>query len=461
MLLCALRVSAGALAVDIPAPLAPAWERLVAAHPLPPGTSLLPAAAEGAPAGRLIVRLDAREPGLVIDRVALSPVTVLSDPRTNARLADVKSGAFRVLPFESVRLPDRALPVDGRFPDAPEYPLWGDVSVSFETGDVALRRWFSSLPKGPVGPRRVSVLWIGAVGDVMPARGVDAALTAGGGLESVFGDTLPVLRSNTILVGNLEAAATVGGSRFRKTYTFRFAPSALGALERAGFSYFSLANNHTFDFGRQGFLDTLAALSARGIATSGAGSDAARAALPSVIWSGETEVRLLSFGAYPVDNSGFDGRRIARAGAATPGILWLDDEGLAAARRAFIPGSFSIAMVHGGREWRSTPTAEQQRLYRALIDAGADLVIGSHPHVLQGMEARGGGLIAYSLGNFLFPGMDGTPGGQDSVILRVGVSGGGIRCVQPVAVRLRGGTVRRAATDAALRSLAGLSRDGG
>ena len=168
-------------------------------------------------------------------------------------------------------------------------------------------------------------------------------------------------------------------------------------------------------------------------------------------------VRILSFGAYPVDRTGFDGRKTAKAGPEKPGTLWLDADGLSAARAAFVPSAFSIALVHGGQEWQSQPTAEQQGLYRQLVDAGADLVIGSHPHVLQGMEARGGGLIAYSLGNFLFPGMDGTPGGQDSVILRVGISGGVIRIVQEVPVRLEGGTVRLAADDKSIRVIAALS----
>jgi poly-gamma-glutamate synthesis protein (capsule biosynthesis protein) len=146
---------------------------------------------------------------------------------------------------------------------------------------------------------------------------------------------------------------------------------------------------------------------------------------------------------------GFDGRRTARATAARPGILWLDDESLAAAARQFGPDTFDVAMVHGGEEWTSAPTPGQQRLYRRLIEAGADLVIGSHPHVLQGMEAMGGGLIAWSLGNFLFPGMDGTKGGEDSAILRLGVYRGAIRYVQSYPVRLKGGTVRRQVTEPA------------
>ena len=101
-------------------------------------------------------------------------------------------------------------------------------------------------------------------------------------------------------------------------------------------------------------------------------------------------------------------------------------------------------MVHGGQEWTRQPTGRQRELYGMLLRAGADVVIGSHSHVLQEVQAVGGGLAAWSLGNFLFPGMEGTPGGEDSAILRLGVFGGAVRYVQLVPVRLKGTAVRLA-----------------
>ena len=85
-------------------------------------------------------------------------------------------------------------------------------------------------------------------------------------------------------------------------------------------------------------------------------------------------------------------------------------------------------------------------------------MLGAHPHVLEGMEAVGGNLIAYSLGNFLFPGMEGTSGGEDSVILRLGIFEGKIRYVQVIPVRLRGGTVRRADDHTALKEILSRTR---
>jgi poly-gamma-glutamate synthesis protein (capsule biosynthesis protein) len=276
----------------------------------------------------------------------------------------------------------------------------------------------------------------------MPARGVDSQLMAQGGLERVFGDTLPLLAGSDLVLGNLEGAATRRGEKASKSFTFRFEPAALGSLARAGFSYLSLTNNHTFDYGDQGFIDSLAALSAAGIATSGAGLDEEQAWKTADLAAGDTPVRIISFGAYPVDRTGFDGRRTARAGRAKPGILWLDEQGIARAAALFSPGTLDVVMIHGGEEWTRLPTVRQRELYGGLLHAGADVVIGSHSHVLQPVEAVGGGLAAWSLGNFLFPGMEGTPGGEDSAILRLGVFAGAVRYVQLVPVRLKGTTVR-------------------
>ena len=447
------------LSVEAPDELWPTWERIVAAHPLPPGVVVnhaLPGVQRAV--DRLTVRLGPG-PGLkAARRIVLAPVGRLGEARGSVRLSDVGSGAIRTAPLDSIALPDIALAVDGLYPDDIGYPLRGDAAIGIKSDDPGLRGWYDSLPKPEEGPGRLEITWIGAVGDIMPARGVDKAMRADGGLEHVFGDTLPLLRSCSLLLGNLEAAATSAGTRATKTYAFRFDDAALGSLKSAGFSYLSLANNHTFDFGQRGFLDTLARLSQWDIGTSGAGVSEREASLPFVVQTASMEVRVLSFGAYPVDRTGFDGRKTAHASGDQPGILWCDAAGLSAASHAFSPRSFNIALVHGGQEWSSVPTAEQVRLYRELVRAGADLVVGSHPHVLQGMEALNGRLIAYSLGNFLFPGMEGTDGGEHSVLLKLGVVDGKVRCVRAIPVRLRGGTVRLAEGEDVLRTFEELTR---
>jgi poly-gamma-glutamate synthesis protein (capsule biosynthesis protein) len=108
----------------------------------------------------------------------------------------------------------------------------------------------------------------------------------------------------------------------------------------------------------------------------------------------------------------------------------------AAMEAQFGPDTFDIVMIHGGFEWHTEPSRAQVALYRSFVDAGADLVLGHHSHVVQGLEAYNGGLIAYSLGNFVFPGMYLTEYGEESVLLKVGVVDGNIRYVEPIPVRI-------------------------
>ena len=449
-----VRGTALPLFVEVSDELWPHWLRLVAESPLPAGVQSIRILPGIAPAGDRAELVYGGE-GKIVGYVPLVPVVKLWDERKMATRNEVAEGAVRLLPLTAVSLPDIALPLDGLLPDEPGYPLYRKVTLRLESRDRRLRTWLGSLeePPGLSGSAKTQLAWIEAVGDVMPARGVDEMLLSEGGVERVFGDTLPLLHGCQLLLGNLESSTASHGTAENKSYTFRFRAAAVGKLKDAGFSYLSLANNHTYDFGKEGFLDTLASLSWCGIRTSGAGKDIQAASRPIVAKAGTQEVRILSFGAFPVDKTGFDGRVSERAGSSRPGILWLDDDGLASASQAFTPDAFNIAFIHGGTEWSRTVTPEQKRLYRELLQRGADLVLGAHPHVLQGMEAVDGKLIAYSLGNFLFPGMQSTPGGQDSVILRLGIYDGKIRYVQCLPVRLSGGIVRRASTEEARKEL--------
>ncbi len=453
MLLSAAAVPGASIVVEIPDDLLPAWEKVLSASPLPLGVEIRACLDPRDLSADAIVLTRRNLIGAdfaagfrwkTVERVFAAPAAVLCDKRESIAAGEVSSSGLQVLPLERIELPFVGLAVDGLYTGQPGYPFCQEAVLGLKTEDPRLLAWFDSVQEAADDP----VLWIGAVGDVMPARGVDRILIGSGasaasdGLEAVFGDTLSILRSCDILLGNLEAAATHAGSRVKKSYNFRFNPKALGALKNAGFSFFSIANNHSFDFGIQGFLDTLENLAAFGIGISGAGKNLDEALLPVQESRKGLEIRILSFAAYPREMNGFAGRSVTPAGRDKPGVLWLDADTMKEASRAFSKDSFDIAMVHGGTEYRETPTEEQRRLYRGLLEAGADLVIGSHPHVLQGLETHGHGLIAYSLGNFIFPGMEEIPGGTSSVILLVGVYKGKIRYVREIPVRLSGPKVR-------------------
>jgi poly-gamma-glutamate synthesis protein (capsule biosynthesis protein) len=283
-----------------------------------------------------------------------------------------------------------------------------------------------------------------AVGDLMLGRGVDTLLLgSSSGIEKVFGDFLPLLQSQDLTLGNLEGALTNRTLKTPKAYNFRFSPKILAPLMRAGFGYLAPANNHVFDYGEAGLIDTITALEEAAMPASGIGRNLSEAARP---WRGRTgglEVQILSLGAYPAEGGGFDGLRDAAARADRPGILWGGDDALSSMRGNFSPDTFDIVLAHGGFEWQNEPSRAQILLYRSFIDAGADLVLGSHPHVLQAAETYRGRLILYSLGNFIFPGMDETRYGEESLLLALGLYQGEVRYAEFHPARLDGRRVFR------------------
>lgn len=391
----------------------------------------------------------------VLERNWYVPTVSFSSPFFDA--ADLgEDASYALEPLESVTLPRRGLAVSGQYPGEEGYPYYKETSAYlFGDGDESvdeevirkLAGWIDSLPAETDEPQ---FFWFGAVGDIMPGRGVSELLATANGLDAVFSDTLPYLKKVDLLAGNLEGAVTTRGVRANKSYTFRFTPPVLSHLREAGFGYLSITNNHSYDFGEIGFLDTLDALRSASIETSGAGADPEQAGLPSVFASESGEVRVLSIGAYPDERNGFSGVAHASVQDSRPGILWADAEGLRAVRAAFSEDSFDVLMVHGGREWSTAPTDEQRELYRRFVDLGADAVIGSHPHYLHGIEVYSGRLIAHSLGNFIFPGMQETAFGEESMILMLGIHDGHIRYVRMVPVNI---DVKRLSVDTSGRIL--------
>lgn len=393
-----------------------------------------------------------------------APAVFFLEPKTDIRLDEILSKKTEPIPVKllrDIRLPQKALRVSGLLPGDEAYPLVSRLVLRLEGEGPEKSRnklftWLECLP--PPEPAKVASL--AAVGDVMPGRGSDAILLASPrGKETVFGDVLPLMKKSDLLLGNLEGAVTVRGEKFVKAYNFRFPPTILDALVSSGFGYLALTNNHVYDFGDQGLLDTLDAFKAAGLPTSGAGRDLAEACRPWEKTVRGTRVRVLSLGAYPAEGTKFDGRLQAAAGENRPGILWAGETALAAMRKGFSADTFDLVLVHGGEEWHSEPAAEQKALYRSFVDAGADIVIGSHPHVLQGAEVYRGKLIAYSLGNFLFPGMDETRYGEESVLLSLGIHEGEVRYVEFHPVRLRNQVLGLDRSGEILKRFLGLCRE--
>ena len=365
-----------------------------------------------------------------------APAVPFWDKRSDISMKELHyTHKVEVLPVRDIKLPLKALSVAHNYPDNSDYPLKVNYFIMLHSNNVKISGWFHGI--NPGRDRNDKIVWIEAVGDTMLARGVDLSLLKQGGIPFIFGNTLPVLKKCDFLMGNLECVASLKGRKANKRYHFHFNPQALKKLKIAGFNYFSLANNHSLDYGFTGFLDALKNLKKEGLRVSGAGENLARASIPFLTSIKGEKIQVFSAGAFPVESSGFDGRNfIARN--KVPGILWANKDFMQLLSLKSSRITYDIVMIHGGREWTSAPTEKQKKLYRTIIDQGADLVIGSHPHYLQGFEVYKHKLIAYSLGNFIFPGMEETRYGEDSIILKAGIYRGSILYLEIYPISIKG-----------------------
>jgi len=287
------------------------------------------------------------------------------------------------------------------------------------------------LPTPTPLPAEITLL---ATGDIMLDRGPGWYIEAYGP-EIIFeGELGALLRSADITIGNLECAISERGEPLPKGYTFRAPLAAVAALEHAGFDLVSLANNHAMDYGPLALLDTHEELARAGIASVGAGPDIASAMAAEVIERDGLRIAFVGLLDAPAEGPGFS-RWSWEATADTPGVAWADTETVTAAVEAAArDADVVVAMLHFGAEYATEPTASQRALAEAAIDAGAALVIGSHPHVLQAVEEYSGGLIAYSLGNFVFDGFEGES--NTTAILRVTLTARGVTAWEMIPARV-------------------------
>lgn len=246
---------------------------------------------------------------------------------------------------------------------------------------------------------------IAAAGDVMLARSI-AGVVEGEG-AGPFGFVQDRLRAADIAVVNLETAVGVGGAPEPKAYTFQSPPRAAQRLAEAGIDVVALANNHSLDYGREGLAETLELLGTAGVEAVGAGANLEDALAPVVIEVRGVRVAFAALADVPVESGGYDVSSWSATGDAA-GMAWLTMDNLrAAVDAAEASADVVVVMLHFGNEGWAAPSERQREQARAAIDMGADLVVGSHPHVVQEVEEYGGGVIAYSLGNFVFDGFEG------------------------------------------------------
>jgi poly-gamma-glutamate capsule biosynthesis protein CapA/YwtB (metallophosphatase superfamily) len=288
-----------------------------------------------------------------------------------------------------------------------------------------------------------------AVGDVMLGRGVS-------GEPDPFGAAASWLRGADLAIGNLECAMAPEESSPepatpaardnspQQPYHLVAPPEAAGLLREAGFDLLGLANNHALDRGLAGLADTARLLEDAGLAPIGAGPDLASAYRPVVRAVGDQRLAFLAFNAVPSPRGPQWTGELPQAEQVVPWTLagWERQQALAAVRSARQEADAVIVSIHWGYEYETRLDPLQRAMAAALVEAGADLVLGHHPHVVQAVESMhrpdgGEAVIAYSLGNFVFDqGFEHTGQG---LALRIFFDRAGLRAVQglPVLAGLR------------------------
>lgn len=249
------------------------------------------------------------------------------------------------------------------------------------------------------------------VGDLLLGEYVDPVMQREG-YDFLYKQSLLYLSEPDLTAGNLEHPVTSGGVPVEGTpYVFKGSPDALPALRDAGFDVVSLANNHALDQGVEGMLDTMKHLDEAGISHMGAGSNDTEAFSPVIKEVRGIKVayiglsRVVPFASWKADKN--------VAGVAE---TYETKRAVAAIAKAKEQADIVVVMVHWGKERVDQPEPYQKDYARQYIDAGADLVIGSHPHVLQGFEMYKGKWIAYSLGNFIFTAFPKGTAGETGVL---------------------------------------------
>jgi poly-gamma-glutamate synthesis protein (capsule biosynthesis protein) len=281
-----------------------------------------------------------------------------------------------------------------------------------------------------------------AVGDIMLGWEVGRRILDKGP-ASPWSRVQDYLDRADLVVGNLECVISIGGDPWPGKRIHLRAPSrAADSLAAAGFDVVSVANNHALDFGLVAFADTLQALDTNSVLHVGGGANENAARAPVVITRNGLRIAFLAYVLPFASRPSFSTREWAaganRAGLAlgTPAAVRQD---VASARQR---ADVVVVMVHGGTEYRSRPIAAQRNIAQAALDAGASLVLGAHPHVLQGYARRGNTLVAFSLGNFVFARFEGAA--NDTAILDVTLTPNGVAAASWIPLVIEGGVPRPA-----------------
>jgi poly-gamma-glutamate synthesis protein (capsule biosynthesis protein) len=253
--------------------------------------------------------------------------------------------------------------------------------------------------------------------------------------RTVFNPAKALYAGADVTMVNLETAITNAGAAAPKQFVFRAPPSALTAIKAGGIAVVTEANNHGEDYGTEGLADTITAATRAGLPVIGIGENLEQAFAPYRATIKGQRIAILAATHVLDDNL----RDEWTATETHPGLAsgYDLDNLLAAVRQARLTSDTVAVYLHWGIETQACPTPAQEELAHQVVEAGADIVVGSHTHVLLGSGLMDGALVDYGLGNFAFYATQ--PAQRESGVLRVTVTGRRIDAYRWVPARLSGG----------------------
>jgi poly-gamma-glutamate synthesis protein (capsule biosynthesis protein) len=384
--------------------------------------------------------------------------------------------AVSLFPVGGVR-PDWWNIVSGRYPlrdpvylvarrPSPLESLLRRVVVKADPAPAVAEAFASEEGRGALCPVEKTIS-LAAVGDIMLSRGI-------AGYMREFGVEYPVslveslLSSRDLTFANLESPMGVTGKPLPgKMIWFRAEPRAVECLARAGVDIVTLANNHTMDYGPENLLETMAILDSKGISHTGAGRDIAESRRPAILERKGIKVAFLGYNEFADASLYWDAKnpRTLLAGPGTPGTAPIDMGMIAEdVARAKDEADVVVVSFHWGQEYVNHPRAyfdrDLRQIARGTIDLGADLVLGFHPHAVQGIEIYRNKPIAYSLGNFIMD--QERPIARESMIALFDLSRDGVEYMEVIPAMIEKGRPRPldgADARALLQKLRSISRD--
>jgi len=268
------------------------------------------------------------------------------------------------------------------------------ASSTQQQGEKEFIEFSTQKKKLPQKSEEVSLI---AVGDISYSRGVERKIKKEKDTNYPFLKIQDYLKNADLVFGNLETPITQGAEIPDFEMIFRSNPGAEQALKEANFSILSLANNHTPNFGEKGLNDTFNYLDNVGIKYVGAGRNDQEAYQPIYIEKDGIKFAFLAYNDTDVVPAFYVASN-NRAGTAFMRINKMTET----VKEAKQKSDFVIVSMHSGTEYTNKPNDSQINFAHTAIDAGADLIIGHHPHVVQILEKYKEKFIFYSLGNFVF-----------------------------------------------------------